>query len=516
MFVKVLSAQISPGDLTKAHAELEGISNCTKCHDLGKSVSKSKCLTCHTEISDLINQNRGFHSKKKVATKDCWVCHGEHFGRNFKIVNFDEKGFDHNESGFELKGSHSKLECNKCHNPDFVNIPKLIKKKKTFMGLNTECKNCHEDVHQGTLNQNCETCHNEDKFSQPVKFKHDNTKFKLTGSHLKVDCIKCHAKEKRNEKPFQKFSGLKFNSCNSCHDDFHRGKFGADCETCHNTSSFKEVNISKNFNHSRTNFPLLGKHNNVKCETCHKGSLTNRPKYGKCYDCHEDYHKSEFVKNNIQTDCKECHTEKGFMPSQFTIEKHAKTKFELKYAHAATPCSACHLNNDSWKFRINGEKCISCHKNNHGEEISNKYFDENNCQSCHTTWSWHNIEFDHKQTDFELIGKHATTTCGDCHFTYEANKIVEQKFIQLNNKCVQCHNDIHFGQFIKDGEELCKNCHTSFNWLPSLFDHNKTRFVIDGAHQKIKCAQCHKQIFDGKSKYVQYKIEDVRCISCHS
>jgi len=30
-----LTGQISPGDLTTAHAELEGIRNCTQCHDLG-------------------------------------------------------------------------------------------------------------------------------------------------------------------------------------------------------------------------------------------------------------------------------------------------------------------------------------------------------------------------------------------------------------------------------------------------------------------------------------------------
>lgn len=82
------------------------MSNCTKCHDLGKQVSKAKCLDCHTEISDLINQNRGFHSNKNVAVKDCWSCHGEHFGRNFKIIKFDENKFEHNETGFELKGSH--------------------------------------------------------------------------------------------------------------------------------------------------------------------------------------------------------------------------------------------------------------------------------------------------------------------------------------------------------------------------------------------------------------------------
>ena len=44
-------AQISPGDLSKAHASLEGVSNCTKCHTVGKKVTSEKCLDCHKEIN---------------------------------------------------------------------------------------------------------------------------------------------------------------------------------------------------------------------------------------------------------------------------------------------------------------------------------------------------------------------------------------------------------------------------------------------------------------------------------
>ena len=52
-------AQISPGDLTKAHADLEGISNCTKCHEIGEKVLSSKCLDCHKEIKALVNAKIG-------------------------------------------------------------------------------------------------------------------------------------------------------------------------------------------------------------------------------------------------------------------------------------------------------------------------------------------------------------------------------------------------------------------------------------------------------------------------
>jgi len=56
LFVKILFlvfisqfvyGQISPGDLSNAHKDLEGMSNCTKCHALGEKVENNKCLDCH-------------------------------------------------------------------------------------------------------------------------------------------------------------------------------------------------------------------------------------------------------------------------------------------------------------------------------------------------------------------------------------------------------------------------------------------------------------------------------------
>jgi len=492
------------------------MSNCTKCHDLGKKVSTFKCLTCHTEIRDLINLKRGYHSNKEVTDKLCWDCHGEHYGRKFEIVRFDEKSFDHNKAGFDLNGSHKNLDCKKCHKSAFLLDEKLKRKNKTFLGLGIQCNSCHEDSHQSTLGNDCFSCHNEDKFIPAIKFNHKNTNFVLTGSHKKVDCSQCHNKEQRNGRLFKKFNGIKFSSCESCHKDVHRGKFGNDCKSCHNTESFKEVNITSKFNHSRTDFALIGKHKYVKCEMCHKNDLTKPIKHKKCINCHKDYHEGEFIKNNTVQDCKECHNEYGFSPSLFTIEQHSKTKFALNFAHTATPCTACHFEENKWYFKIDGSKCISCHANIHGNEISKEFFNEDMCESCHTVRTWNDLNFDHNKTEFKLTGKHENTNCSDCHFEYTDEKLIRQKFSGLNSNCTQCHNDIHFGQFIEEKEELCENCHTTTNWQPIIFNHSKTRFAIDGVHQKILCNECHKTVEKGNDTFVQYKIEDVRCISCHS
>ena len=153
-------AQISPGDLTNAHAYLEGISNCTKCHDLGESVSKGKCLDCHKEIKSLVNAGRGYHSSTEVKGKDCWKCHSEHNGRNFRIINFNEKTFDHEKTGYSLTGKHAKTECDGCHKTDFIIDKELKKRKGTYLGLKADCVGCHEDYHQKTLGGECGNCHN--------------------------------------------------------------------------------------------------------------------------------------------------------------------------------------------------------------------------------------------------------------------------------------------------------------------------------------------------------------------
>ena len=66
-FSLMASGQISPGELAEPHAQLEGMSNCTQCHDLGEHVSDSKCLACHKELKTRVDQKKGFHSSLKVS-----------------------------------------------------------------------------------------------------------------------------------------------------------------------------------------------------------------------------------------------------------------------------------------------------------------------------------------------------------------------------------------------------------------------------------------------------------------
>jgi len=510
-----LVAQISPGKLTQAHQNLEGLSNCSKCHELGDKVLNSKCLDCHKEINALNKSGHGYHASGDVKGKECFKCHSDHNGRNFEIIRLDQKNFDHQKASYPLEGKHKDLKCNQCHQSKFIKDKNLAKRKNTFLGMNQDCKSCHEDFHQGTLGSQCSNCHTPEGFRPVKSFDHNKAAFHLTGKHTEVKCDKCHKTEKKNGKEFQRFKDIPFKSCENCHNDVHQGKFGKDCEKCHVTTSFNQLK-SGQFDHSKTNFQLIGKHIVVKCADCHGNNLTSKPKHAFCTDCHKDYHKGAFVKDGAVKNCAECHNENGFTPSQYTIETHNKLKFQLTGSHLAVACKDCHYKVDSWVFLQMGQRCINCHKNIHEGEIKTKFMGDNECSNCHVTDKWQKVIFDHATTDFVLLGKHKSASCESCHQVKRINDQPSIKLSSVSNRCENCHKDVHVGQFREGDKNECERCHTFDNWNPSKFDHEKTKFPLTGGHQAVPCNLCHKKVTEGLVTYIKFKLEDFKCKNCHS
>ena len=591
-----LQSQLSPGDLTTAHADLEGIRNCTKCHTIGAKVENNKCLDCHKEIQTRLDDNLGFHSSKEVKGRNCFECHSEHHGRNFDAIRFDEKNFNHNLTGYELTGKHKPVDCRQCHIPDFIKDSELKDRKETYLGLVQDCAACHEDVHQNTLSiQDCASCHTTESFAPATLFDHDDSAYPLKGKHVEVDCIKCHQKEMRKGKEFQQFSGVEFsnctschedahqnnlgtnckqchseesfnstrrlknfnhqqtkfalkgahnnvncfdchqpdsnpmsvfqdqlgvatNECNTCHEDAHDGKFGLNCVDCHNENSWTSVNTN-DFNHSLTNFELVGKHNSVDCRKCHTTSLTDPLPHNACAACHSDFHNGEFaqVGNEDSPDCASCHIKAGFDLTTYSLDRHQESHFPLDGAHLATPCFACHLSeNEEWHFREIGQTCVDCHDDVHDGFISETYYPQKTCEKCHVTESWTENIFDHNLTEFPLEGKHAETKCMACHEGDE--KKGENRyagFADRNSTCVDCHSDIHNGQFVENGITDCARCHGFESWDMADFDHNRADFKLEGKHAEVDCAACHRPIRVGEEVIVQYRFESFECVVCH-
>ncbi len=510
-----LHAQISPGDLAEVHKHLEGISNCTKCHILGEKVSNEKCLDCHTEIRVRVENDLGYHASAEVAGKACVKCHNDHHGREFRIIRFEKDTFNHVLTGYPLKGRHADQACDDCHRKKYITDESVKDKKYTYLGLGTSCVNCHEDYHQGTLNEACDGCHNFETFKEAPGFDHAATVYPLAGRHRDVRCEQCHEKTTRNGKPFQRFAGIEHSGCVSCHEDVHKGKFGQNCAQCHSVQGFGIISRIDGFDHSKTDFPLAGKHRTLDCNDCHTGSYTQPIAHNRCTDCHEDYHNGQFVDNGTVRDCDACHTVNGFTPATFDLADHNQTRFKLEGAHLATPCFACHLKEDAWRFRDIGTNCADCHDDIHNGYIDAKYYPGKECTICHTVERWSNVGFDHQQTGFELQGAHEEQSCRDCHFIQTSSGAKQQRFKNLGSSCITCHDDIHYGQFEADGKVDCERCHGFYDWQANRFDHGKTGFKLDGAHENVACYKCHKEVHEDNHTFIKYKIEDYRCETCH-
>ncbi len=550
LFSSPVDAQISPGKLSRFHKDIEGIANCTKCHELGKDVSNDKCLECHHSIRNRIDNSEGYHSSDEANGLKCAKCHSDHHGREFELVYWKDgkDNFDHNLTGYRLEAKHKLSDCNKCHKASFVSEDYAKSDTnnsidRTLLGLNSsDCISCHRDEHGTQLNDRCLACHNYEGWKPTVGFDHDSTRYPLKDKHIKTDCVKCHNYVVAPapvfpdiiSKPdsvgwFAEYSNLNFATCKSCHDDTHKGKLGDDCKSCHQTTGFKNISGGeKQFDHSKTDYKLEGRHVNVECKKCHvSGKMTDELNFKLCSDCHKDEHKEQFADRADKGACESCHTVDSFLPSNYDVEQHQKSRYPLTGSHLATPCIICHKEIESEpepyaQFDFSNLSCLGCHKDIHDKQ-ADKWITRSGCEYCHTTDSWHKMEtFNHDSSRFKLIDKHQKVVCLDCHQFSDLSTGVKKVVLQpLAMTCVSCHQDIHQGQFVRleigEKNTACDRCHSSKGWKELFFNHNRdSRYKLDGAHDKVKCNKCHAQLqaLDGKV-YIAYRPLGMLCADCH-
>lgn len=550
---------LSPGKLSKAHQNLEGLTHCTDCHQLGhRGIRNQLCLNCHQVLKKRIDEKLGYHASMDVVGKNCATCHNEHIGVTFKLIQWDTTKFDHRKTGYALIGKHTTVACRSCHKPAFITAADVRKglashkiSSNTFLGLGTDCKNCHlsDNVHgKQFAGRDCKSCHTPKSWKGSLVFNHANTAFPLMGKHIDVSCSSCHKKiPGPGNKPMVQYTGLKYKACIDCHRDVHHGTMGTTCSNCHTVKGwhiFKTTFNSSNFDHAKTGFALVGKHAHISCSSCHSPSKLPSgisihfetstiksafpsPKVKDCQSCHLDYHKGAFVHTPGGTNCQNCHTQRSWVPSTFGLIRHNKTAFVLTGAHAAVPCYSCHRApanpNGRLKFHMPDTKCESCHEkdNPHGRIVVNSKVQT--CSDCHTTTSWkdqNKIPFDHSSTGFALTGRHAVIACTDCHKPEGTGNNKRIVFTGLEKTCRSCHaNDSpHQNQFHSSViGEACNNCHDTQSFQLTSFDHSRTRFPLTGAHANLACQSCHKTVKGPNGvAFVRYYPLSTKCESCHA
>jgi hypothetical protein len=388
----------------------------------------------------------------------------------------------------ELIEGHAEYEeeCSNCHGDDasisqtslcldcHEDVASDIQQTRGFHGPvtnagNRECKDCHSD-HIGRQGDIV----NLDKDS----FDHSQTDFELKDKHVGIVCASCHLAEKKyRQAP---------NRCFTCHEteDRHQGAFGKECQDCHSPAGWSDTD----FDHGKTKFSLLGRHQEIQCNACHPDEkYSDTP--SACFSCHaiNDVHNN---RNGEQ--CEKCHSATGW--EKLSFDHNKDTDFALKDGHGNLACNACHQQSGFDKKL--STLCIDCHQNDdeHNGQNGEK------CDSCHSVKLWAKITFDHgRDTKFSLRGKHAELICESCHRDGTAGE-------ELGTACLDCHriDDVHQG---KQGQQ-CNNCHNSIGWLNSIrFNHDLTSFPLLGMHSVTSCDSCH-----GSKEFSDTENE---CVACH-
>jgi hypothetical protein len=225
-----------------------------------------------------------------VDNMDCSACHTSDGWQ--LAATAGQSGFDHDRTGFPLRGAHVQTTCTGCHTGQAK--------------LATTCEGCHRDPHEGRHVGTCAECHEATAWSNTsVLEQHRRTRMPLTGRHAMIDCSDCHKPQGSRQ-----FSATP-TDCYACHaTQYHdetihpthdgstgQAPFPRDCALCHQTSSFTPAYAAPSslprmapgvMNRQHDPFFVLstGSHRNADCASCHAD--VRRPQQVRCDGCHAD------------------------------------------------------------------------------------------------------------------------------------------------------------------------------------------------------------------------------------
>ena len=450
---------------------------CSDCHEVQSNFSIFTCISCHEHNqSEMNDEHRGINGYSYVSTA-CYNCH----------PNGSEDGaFSHSTTGFPLTGAHLASTCADCH--------------VSQAPLSTECISCHNTDYSNAQSPNhsaiglentCTECHQTDAW-QPSTFEHSTTGFELIGKHSESSCNECHTSSNM----------VPSDQCNSCHQDAYNNaadhaaqNYPTDCTMCHNSTDWKQTD----FNHSTTEFPLLGEHTSASCSSCHESGFAGTTMI--CSECHKnDFDQSTNPNHGaigLSLNCEDCHNSNAWTPSLF---KHESTGFLLEGQHLSAQCSSCHTSNTESP----ATDCYSCHTSkykNAPNHLAQNY--PQDCVMCHNTTDWTQADFDHSTTEFPLLDSHISVSCNSCH---------ETAFTGTSKVCGECHKT-NYDQSTNPNHGAiglslnCEDCHNSNAWTPSLFKHESTGFILEGQHLSAQCSDCHTSNTESPAS---------DCYTCHT
>lgn len=403
------------------------------------------------------------------------------------------------------------------------------------------CESCHQEHHGREFRLVDRRAFTLAGIAEPAKFDHAGLDFGLTGRHVTAACDKCHLNAALDPLPIgqTRFLGLK-NDCRSCHNDVHRGIYGADCASCHGQEhAFRTV---AGFSHTDL-FPLVGVHAEAKCTACHTADVTRNlavriaqgqtprhppDKVRSCSDCHASPHRQDFLQRvstaigrAASQSCEHCHAAdaRSFRgrDARMDVALHALTGFRLDAPHGKAECSSCHpgfaaqkATAESFRRCYPGraaDDCATCHGNPHRGDFVAEGLQHHTCVHCHSGTSFRPATLTadrHAETGFPLSAAHQRVACAQCHpqqataSNAARHAIAVRHFAGTATTCRACHSDPHRNEFASSAfrEQDCSGCHDDNSFRPPRFtiaQHASTGFPLSTAHQRVACAKCHPQ-----------------------
>ena len=177
-------------------------------------------------------------------------------------------------------------------------------------------------------------------------------------------------------------------ACNSCHLKDYQGTtnpnhaaagFPQDCSLCHSTTDW----LSATFDHSKTKFPLTGKHTTATCAQCHASGQYATLSTA-CYSCHSNEYNTTTNPNHktlgYPQDCSTCHSTNDWLSATFN---HSTVGFTLVGKHATAQCVSCHVGG---KFAGTPTDCYSCHTTEYSTTTNPNHIAAGfpkTCLTCH-------------------------------------------------------------------------------------------------------------------------------------
>jgi hypothetical protein len=586
---------------------------CTSCHqDVHDGTYGQDCASCHGQRHAFSRVAQFEHTQACALVgahgkAACAACHQADSPQSVATLISARSA-----TGTASAKVRTCVECHLSpHNEHFLDA---VSRELNVAG-DTSCQHCHSAVHetfvgpQATLDTHL----------------HARTGFPLDAPHDQLACSECHAgfgQQKPELGGFRmSYPGRQPDQCHVCHVDPHQGQFelgsfrGADCLTCHHRHTFLPSAFT-HVDHNRTRFPLVGAHSHVACNQCHhlddagqpsqpvadqrfasseriKVQPLGRPELSglaelksaplrifhgtptSCKACHDDPHRGQFEHGPFRgSDCSECHDERSFQHSTFSVEQHAGASFPLTGAHLAVACKSCHKRPNEASvagrasqvyaqpatvrglatglpvevndvelqperqphrdliepriFHGTQAECSSCHADVHDGRFDLPHLPEavsgnTGCARCHTTETFQEMRsetFDHASwTGYALRGGHARARCLDCHRrSHMADSRGRTLGCTVDRNCQSCHRDPHVGQFGPTATVRCTQCHVEGDSFRELvFDHQRhSQFPLDRDHVTLACSACHKPqpLRDGRTA-IRYKPLGTQCGDCH-